>query len=299
MKKIVAVLLLGCLLLPQTAFAGAWTLPESHLWVEYYTKAFWAKEDFGPEGDKRRFVRDARSWGWAMIPKFEYGVFDRLTLLGGITYKEEKYKEYARPPGWGPFSVKNHGVTDVDFGARFRILENPVVLSGQVKASYYMPYDALALEDRAELPEIGKRNDALEFRVLVGKYFNTEIPFYIGAETGYRFKNRNVCNDIPFFIEFGFWPVDWLLIKTEIDGYWSHDGTGVGEEKYAIWRIGPTIHLLTIFNHLTGNDKKFTPSGQITKEENSLDFEVQYGNTFWGRNTVARQELIAKVSSQF
>jgi len=247
-------------------------------------KGQWAKHDFGSNKDLHRKNNDARSWGWSMIPKFEYGVTDWFTVLGSIEYKEAKYKEYARNPAWGPYSVKNHGFTNVDLGGRVRFLEKPVVLSGQIKASCYTGYDE-GKEGVARQPELGDRNDALDLRLLVGKKFDTAIPFYFGAETGYRFKNRDVCNDIPFFVEGGFWPCDWLLIKSEIDGYWAHDITGKLEKEYAIWRIGP------VFQLFGGDD--------ITRAGKSFDIGVQYGWTFWGRNTSADQELILKVSSQF
>ena len=201
MKKIIAFLIIACFSIPQFAFAGAWTLPKNTVGLEQYMKVHWAKEDFGPDGDRRRFSRDARSWGWGMASKVEYGLLENLTLMGSMEYKEDKYKEYARPTNWGTYSVQNHGITNVDFGARLRLLEDPVVLSGQIKTSIYIPYDDLPLSDVAEAPELHDRNNSVELRGLIGKYFDTAMPFYVGAEYGYRFKDHDVCNDIPFFID--------------------------------------------------------------------------------------------------
>ncbi|MFH1665252.1 MAG: hypothetical protein ABIA77_03795, partial [Candidatus Omnitrophota bacterium] len=96
---------------------------------------------------------------------------------------------------------------------------------------------------------------------------------------------RDLCNFMPFFVEGGFWPVKWFLIKSEIDGVFCHDGTGKIEKEYAIWRIGPVFHLLS------GND--------IMRQGKALDVALQYGLTFWGRNTSADQEFVIKVSAQF
>jgi len=299
MKKIIAILLIACFALPQLAFAGAWTLPRNNVWTEYYMKWEWAKEDYGPDHDKRRYVRDARGWGWSMNPKAEYGVTDWLTLLGGVEYKEGKYKEYARPPGWGPYSVKNHAVTEAQAGARIRLIKEPVVASVQVKGFIYTGYvDDDPNDFRQENPGLSTRCDSLEIRGLVGKKFDTAIPFYVGAESGYRFRNRDVCNDIPFFAEIGFWPLTWLLIKTEVDGYWCHDETGNIESEYAIWRIGPTFQLLDLYAAITGKEMKGL-GNDVTRAGRSLDLGVQYGNTFWGRNSAANQEVVLKLSMQF
>ena len=72
MKKLVAFLIIACFSLPQFAFAGAWTLPKNTVRIEQYMKVHWAKEDFGPDGDLRRFTRDARSMGSGMSPKNQY-----------------------------------------------------------------------------------------------------------------------------------------------------------------------------------------------------------------------------------
>ncbi len=298
MKKIIAFLIIACFSIPQFAFAGAWTLPKNTVGLEQYMKVHWAKEDFGPDGDRRRFSRDARSWGWGMASKIEYGLLENLTLMGSMEYKEDKYKEYARPTNWGTYSVQNHGITNVDFGARLRLLEDPVVLSGQIKTSIYIPYDDLPLSDVAEAPELHDRNNSVELRGLIGKYFDTAMPFYVGAEYGYRFKDHDVCNDIPFFIEVGCWPLDWLLLKTEIDGYWSHDGSGTKEEEYAIWRIGPSFQLLTLYDQLTGKEE-ISEHDELAKKGQALNLELQYGNTIWGRNTTAYQEIVAKISARF
>ncbi|MFH1846673.1 MAG: hypothetical protein ABH869_03870 [Candidatus Omnitrophota bacterium] len=267
-----------CMLSAQYAFAGAWTLPQNSVWVEQYMKANFAKMDFNADRGLDRKNRSAESWGWSMSPKFEIGALDWLTVMGSVEYKEAKYKEYNRRADWGSYSVKSHGISSIDFGAKVRFVETPFVLSGQIKTLFYLKGDD-------DAPGLSDGNDAIELRALLGKKFDTTIPFYFGAETGYRFKNRSVCHDIPFFAEAGIWPIKWLLLKTEIDGFINHDGTGSLEKEYAIWRIGP------VFQFLTGDD--------VTRTGKTFDVGLQYGLVFWGRNTSADQEMILKISSQF
>ena len=301
MNKVLVLLLIACFIVPQIAFGGAWTLPRNNTWFEWYMKANWAKYDYDTDCSPTKKNNDARSWGWSMIPKAEYGVTDWFTLLGGLEYKEGKYKEYARNPAWNPYSVKNHAVTEVQVGGRVRLLEEPVVFSVQVKGFIYTGYVENDPDWVQEYPGLSDRCDMLEIRALVGKFFNTRVPCYFGAETGYRFKNRGVANDVPFFVEGGFWPLKWLLIKSEVDGYWlSPDSNRRMKKGYAIWRIGPVIQLLTIYHMLTGVDvtsKEYT--SDVTKEGYSFNVETQYGYTIWGANTSLDQEVVLKISAQF
>ena len=299
MRKFISLLVLACFILPQFAYGGAWTLPKNSIWAETSLKGSWAKDDFSAEKDRHRKanhgssanMRDPRSWGKSTNVKVEYGLLDQVTLLGGAEYKHNTYKEYSRPSNWGPYSFSGNAWTTTEFGARVRIYEKPVVVSTQVKAFFYSGNG----DDK--IPALTDGNSSLEFRIMASRKFETEVPFYLSSELGYKFNNRNVCNHIPFFLEGGFWPVNWLLIKSEIDGIWSHDGTGNLEKEYAIWRIGPTIQLLDVYNALTGNE---TSTGEsVTLEGKSINLGLQYGNTFWGRNTSADHEFIGKISFQY
>ena len=297
MKKIIAIVVILCFAIPQLAFGGAWTLPQNNLWGEWYMSFNWSNKYFDNNANLKRPATNPRTWGWSMSPKMEYGITDWFTAMAEIDYKESWYKEYSRPFNWGPYVRKNHGISYVVLGGRTRILKNPLVISAQVRGFIHcrQGYD---YNDRE--PGISDGSDALEIRGLVARKWNTKIPWYLGFESGYRFKNRDVCNDIPLFGEFGFWPWKWLLLKTEIDCYFSHGGTGKVPVDYAIWRIGPGIQIYDLYEAITG--KKIAGenyANEVTKAGKSFTIEAQYGNTFWGRNTNGMQEIVLKVSAQF
>jgi hypothetical protein len=305
MRKIYAIIAfislvsLAAAFIAEKAFAGAWTVPKYKLWGEYYMKWDYAKEVFTVER-KRKMLgaeKNARSWEFVMEPKIEYGVTDWLTFLSSIEYKQGNYKEYGRPNDpplrWGSFARKHHGVTSVKIGGRLRFIEEPVVLSTQTKVFIYPGYGNYHGDDPAyqNQPSIGYGDDAVEQRILIGKKFDIQftkdfaLPCYAGAETGYRWRTRHVCNDIPYFAEAGFWPVSWFLIKTEIDGYKCHAGTGSIKEDYGIWRIGGVWQVFGD-SILREGDKMF-------------NLEFQYGMTLWGKNTNAYNEWVLKVQMQF
>ena len=304
MKKIIlgiSALLLLVFLLAENAFAGAWTIPQFKLWTEQYAKLSWSDKDFNEESRVVNKNNDGKSWSWEIEPKFEFGFTDWLTGIFSFTYTEAHYKEYDRPAAWGPYSVMNNGVKDVKYGVRCRLLKEPIVTSLQFKIYQYTGYDNPSAGTVEGQPMLGRGDDAFEVRGQVGKTFNipfTEdlnLPCYAGLETGWRLRNRDVANDFPFFVEAGFWPFRWLLLKGEIDGYAGQSGTGV-VQSYAIWRAGVVFHLLS--------------TTQQNRDKNLINVELQYGRTFWAKGgsadtdvsgsvTADAQEIVAKLQIQF
>lgn len=278
------------------AFAGAWTVPKYKVWGEYYMKWDYSKDAFEPDrklrSTKSSGTKNFRSWEFVQAQTLEYGATDWLTLLTGLEFKEAHYKEYERPQGFGPFTRKHHGLTNVKLGARWRLTDKPAVVSVQGKYFIYPGYGLSHGDDpnfNENQPGIGTGDDAFELRALVGKTFDLpikyKIPCYIGAETGYRWRNRHVAHDIPYFIEGGFWPRPWLLIKTELDGYWVNGGTGSIKSDYGVWRIGGVYQVF---------------GDSVLREGAKLfNIEFQYGMTLWGKNTNAAQEWVLKVQTQF
>ena len=91
---------------------------------------------------------------------------------------------------------------------------------------------------------------------------------------------------MPWFLEGGFWPFEWLLMKTELDAYKTQYGTGHFGENYGIWRAGAVWQVFGGDSVLRQGNKMF-------------NIECQYGRTVWGKNTNLYQELVLKVQTQF
>jgi len=300
MKRFFVFILAAFLILPfvsnKKAYAGAWTVPRYKVWAEYYNKWAWAEQGFTAKRDLEEKPQDGLNWDYVAEPKFEYGFTDWLTGMFSFEYKVVNYKEYDRPPSWGSYFQKNKGVSSVKFGGKVRFIEKPMVISNQLKVSVYPGYANDNGDDASfsNQPLLGRGEDWLEYRVLFSKrldipmtYFHDgwKLPIYMNVETGYRWKNSYMCNDIPFLLEGGFWLNKWFLVKGEIDGYLNHDGTGSHEEDYAIWRVGLVLQTL-------GGEG-------ITRKGTLFNVEIQYGETFWGRNTTAFKEIVMKADVQF
>jgi hypothetical protein len=306
MKKqavlLVTVFIFASLISIESAFAGAWTVPKDHVWAEYYMKWNYSKESYNERGNTTSLTSGGtnafRAWEFVQEPKLEFGVTDYLNLLYSMEFKEGHYKEYDRPDDWGPFSHKNGGLTNIKIGGKWRFLEKPLVMSLQGRFFIYPGYGNYVSEkpDGGEdgypyQPGIGRGDDAFELRWLMGQSFQFpvtsrwKLPIYWGAETGYRWRNKTVCNDVPYFFECGFWPSPYFLVKTEIDGYVFHSGTGSLKESYGIWRIGGVWQVF--------GDSVLRQGGKM------FNIELQYGLVTWGVNTNAAQEVVLKVQTQF
>ncbi|MBF0494274.1 MAG: hypothetical protein HQL28_03985 [Candidatus Omnitrophica bacterium] len=299
MRRIIIALSLSVFIFPQLAHAGAWTLPKKKTWIEVSTKGSWNKRSFDADRELRGNKFDAQSVGLTLIPKVEYGLTDKVTLMTGMQYKDFEYKEYSRPQEWGPYRRRSSDITEMEVGTRVRLLEKPFVASAQIKGMFYSG------NGQKDEPGLSDGNDTLELRALVGKtfdrFFYFKTPCYVGLEAGYWFNNRRVCNQIPLFAEAGIWPKSWLLFKGELDGILCQDGTGKVEKDYMIWRLGPAIELLEIYELMRNRkaDKEYSVANSITHQGRSLLLSATYGQTFSGRNTGADNEVTVKISTQF
>jgi hypothetical protein len=279
----------------KNAQAGAWTIKKGKIWSLYQIRWAYAKDAFNEEGKKKGIAgdRDARKWQFSMQPKLEYGVADWLNALCYLEYKEAHYKEYNRPSELGTFCHKHYGVDGVQTGAKMRVIEDPVVLTLQPKAFIYPGYGIDHGDDpsHSNYPPLGYGDDAFEMRVLTGKTFlfpltrRLAFPVYWKLESGYRWRTRHVCNDIPFYTCFGLWPREWLLLNTEIDAYKCHAGTGSKKESCGIWRAGM---IWQVFGNST-----------LRQGAQMFNIQFQYGMTVWGKNTTAYDEYLLSIHTHF
>ncbi|MBD3379591.1 MAG: hypothetical protein GF408_03910 [Candidatus Omnitrophica bacterium] len=299
MKKLVSLFLTGLLLFSgtaTTAWAGPWTLKQGKAWTEVFTRYFHSRDYFDPKGEKHRWPDHGNSEIWDVEGKLEYGATDDFNLLLGIPYTWNRWaNDYgtAWDFAWGPNTGRTHreGFKQINFGAKYRIMEKPVVTSVQVK------YFVDTASDQVTPPDLYEYGNSLDVRALVGKAFNIDKKLtYFSVESGYRFNGGQFANTFPVFAELGFAPVDRLMLKGEIDCSFSHMDTGYRKDGVT-WRVG------TIFNLLGKGFNSIEKGG-----DSSLNLELQYGQTLWGRgdgradryHSVSQaQEFIFKVQALF
>jgi len=295
MKKtylLTAIFIAACssLLCTQKAFAGAWTVPKEHLFMEFFSKYVFANDKYDNHFEREPLGWDrvngmdkaAEWWAYDFEWKAEYGLANWLNALFGISYEWATYKEHARPTSWGPYTKKGDGFKYIEVGIKARAVQQPLIVSYQIKGRF-------AADGFKKLePTLNKNDDSVEFRVLVGKSYKLgRMPAYVGFESGYRWRQFDeIANDIPIFAEAGVVLFDWLMATVEIDTWLSADYTGEEREDVGTVRAGLIWSPTGKFN-------------QFRKSSNHFNVQLQGGCVIFGRNTNASWEVILKVSTQF
>jgi hypothetical protein len=288
MKNISLLLLSICLLgFPTRLLANAWMLDANEWSVETYNKFYWATKDYDYHGNRVEKANNGKYEEFRTELKAEYGLYDRLNLLFSLPYKWARWEDI-----YG--TLENNGLEFIGAGAKIRLSEdykrNPAA-SLQVK--FEIPGDY----DKDEPPSLGHGKSDMETRLMVGKVldrsmFGTDLRIYhIGGEIGYRTLN----NKIPYFLEVGLQPVEWMLVKGMIDGVIATsdiDHTPTNRElirkKYEEYSKVMGEVLIS-----------FSGAFDILKNVEGLCAGLGYGYTFYGKNTAVGSEITFKLYCRF
>lgn len=255
------------------AYAGAWVLPKGQFYMELYAKHFYADSDFDSDGTGKIAKNNNGAYHETYLEyKLEYGLFDKLNLLLDIPYKFCLSED-------DNGSFRNTGLTDIRLGLKYLIIEKPILTSLQLKLSLPTEYD------KNESPNLGTEYTDGEIRFLFGKSFS-KIPSFIGLELGYKGRGGPKNDEVPYFLEAGYFPTKRTMLKCTIDGVEGLTRTG-DEEDYAKWGVSAA----------------YSPIGELNsafrREGKSLSVELGYNNVFKGKNTGAGNEIVGKVIYQF
>lgn len=242
---------------------GAWTLRKGQVYLESYNKYYWHNSSFTKRNKRNKWPREGRYHEIMSQLKFEYGITDRLTSLLHVPYKwaywsEEKDIHHYRNKGW----------QDMWLGGKYRVLDKPVVTSFQVRVKLPLDYST------ESTPGLGDNQVDTEFKVLLGRSLRP-LPAYGKMEFGYRIRQKEPVDQMPYFFEFGYNLTDNLLFKTSIDGVEAVYG-GPDAESYTKWV------------------RSF-----VYRIRKGLSVEVGYGWTFAGKNSSAGKEIILSTVVQF
>ncbi|MBM3246290.1 MAG: tetratricopeptide repeat protein [Candidatus Omnitrophica bacterium] len=240
---------------------GAWTLKKGQKYAELYTKYYWHNHQFTGKGKKRRWDYDGKGNEIRTELKLEYGLTDRFGLMLATVAKEAHWKDSFK-------SCTRKGFVEMWPGVKYNLFTEPFICTLQARVKFPFDYSEEAV------PALGKHQIDEEFKILTAQIW-PKLPGYTKFETGYRIRNQEPSDEIPYFFEFGYNPFNWLVLKTTLDCSEGLAPTGDNEDwmKYTV--------------------------GPIFKISDLLNIEFAYGNTFYGRNTSAAKEVICSVSSQW
>ena len=262
------------LVLSIDAYAGAWTLPRNKVYLETAYQEGFNREEYASDGKKRGFGYGGAGSEHSTFFKLEYGLTDQLNLLTQLPYRMFRFKndfDKFRTSDWG----------DVTVGAKYRLIEEPAVVSMQADVKVPGGYS----KDRPV--QIGDGQNDLELRLILSKSFLPILPFYTSVESGFTFRQKIPSNEIPFSAELGFYPHPKILLKGYITGINSMKSSGEQEEDLYKWGSSVGFTLIGDGSATTLRNKK------------ALTLEAGYEEVFAGKNTSAAGLWVMKVFSIF
>ena len=236
--------------IPTSAFAGAWTANQGDSYLKGAVNFFDTSSRFGPEDGFESFQNTNFNVYW------EYGVKDNLTFFatGSLTDLENTANGV---------TTSGSGVSDIDVGLRYRLIDGPVIVS--VQGLFKAPY---LYNENAELP-IGNGQEDFEGKLLFGKSFGD--LGYGGLELGYRVRTEAPVDEFRFLIEYGFDLNDRTYLRTKLDGIHaagsSNIDTGIADPILAGVALNPQLPLefdLGRLEYTAGFKFNDTIAGEIT-----------------------------------
>lgn len=255
MGALIRALACGAVLLPTSAFAGAWTLPQGDIQIIAGSTYSTADHAFDNKSKASLTVDYDKILAQAFV---QYGLTDRLTLILDPEYAVAR----SAPPGSLPAEAR-----DAAFGAgvRFRVTDSIGVLSLEASAK---TAGAFNLSVSANSVVSGRQ---AEGRVLYGNNFSIadNDDAFLDVQAAYRWVSGGRPIEIPIDITTG-WHVspDWMVMLQNFNivsgsarapyGYYrSHK-----VELSAVYRVSDRYSLQV--------GAFFSPAGQNALEERGL-----------------------------
>ena len=187
------------------AGAGAWSQQPGHYYAKLSGVFYGSDEIYNDMGKREQAGMDDESFdsGQGFLYA-EYGLRERLTLIGKLAVGELVAEDSF-------VKQTTTGIGDADVGAKYQLLDQPVVLAPMVSVKVPTGYD------RDFDPAMGTGYRDVEVRAL-GARSLYPLPLYVGGEVGYRIRGGPYSNQMPYFVELGATPHPKLFAKVYLDG---------------------------------------------------------------------------------
>ena len=216
MQRYIVILLMLGAIWPHWAGAGAWSQAKGRYYAKVSGIFYTSDEVFDDMGDRAPAGMDGNKFESDQAFLYlEYGLRERLTLIGKVSGGELVVEDDF-------VKQTTIGIGDLDMGAKYQLTNGPVVLAPylnfKIPTGYHGDYE----------PALGTDYTDLELRLLAAHSLYP-WPFYLGAETGYRFRGGPYSNQIPYFFEVGATPHKRVFAKAYLEGM----DTLTGEDESA------------------------------------------------------------------
>jgi len=259
--KSVSVLVGLTLLTASTVFAGAWPQEKGKSYHRFAANYYYADEEYDSAGDSRGMAFNGEFTDFNLNYYMEYGLFDQLTFLGSVYYKDiEREDDYMK--------IQTQGMGDVDLGLRYRLYSGDAgifSLQGLTKTpEFYDKDDALPL---------GNGQNDYELRLLYGRSLSPFIPGYMNLEAGYRWRVDAPSDEFRYLVEFGSDLGKDFYARAKLDAIVSMENADAGMDAFGNPANTLEYDLAKMY---------LTLGYRMTR---TLGLELEYTPALWGENT--------------
>ena len=216
------------------AVAGALTLKRGQLWVKssfiyqktderYYSRntPCPSGHDCTRSGQRVPFPFDGESEFSGVYWELNYGLTDHLELKVQVPFFDIEFTDVANPD-----RPSTSGIGDIRFGARYRLINMPVVSTFKIEAKAPTGF----FNKEAEVVPVGDGQWDLEFGGQFGKSLWPQ-PAYVNLDLGYRIRfapdittsSKDPGNEFFFRGEGGYNVLKSLLIKAAVEGLYGNN----------------------------------------------------------------------------
>ena len=253
----------ACLVLlsAATLYAGAWPQGKGKSYHRFAANYYLADEEYDNDGDSRDMPLNGEFRDFNLNYYAEYGIFNQLTILGSLYYKDIQKDNDA-------ITTKTNGLGDLDLGLRYRLYSgNAGIFSIQGLTKIPDLYD----EDDA-LP-LGNGQNDYELRLLYGRSLWPFLPGYVNLEAGYRWRVEDPADEFRYLVEIGSDLGKDFYVRTKLDAIVSMENGDDGIDASG----NPAS---TLEYDLAKLD--VTAGWRMTR---TLGLELGYAPALWGENT--------------
>ena len=253
------------------AHAGAWTQKAGGSYLKIATAYLNSSSDIDSNGDRVPKAGMGELRDVNLSAYIEYGLTDRLTLVGSIPYKRLRD---IRTFATGRALERRSGFGDMELRLRWRLVEKSTVVSLAAGGKLPMWY---ADDPQSRVPLNSRKVDA-DLRLLVGRSLYP-FPVYVTGELGFRARTGGFGNEAIYGLEAGA-TLGRFLLKGFVSGIQT-----LGE-------CAPTGEV-----GLVGDQSvlKLSP-GVIYRLKDWLELSAELIHVAWGCNTTAGSTYLVGIA---
>lgn len=219
-QQLIFTLVVGlCVGFSTTAYAGAWAQDDRGVYLKLASSWEYASEQYKETGETFQLLSEDDRGDYRTLSFIMYGEFGLLPKLTAITAGSFKSMTIDSDA----VRVTTNGLSDFQFGLKYQFLDKPLVLSVMAAGSFPMGYTVDHPDPRT--PALGNGVPAAAGTLLIGKSFYP-VPIYASGQVSFRYRGNRATGpdyppEIPFFVEIGYGPADWVWLRAVLDANWG------------------------------------------------------------------------------